>query len=376
MPPGWRAHYHLNIESLDRGRRVARTESTTDLIGLAKGLGTTTLFSPLKKEHLQTLLERSPREQVPAGGWLADAAQGLRDHLVIIAGELEAVRLWTGADAREQSSTRRVGVRDGGPGFALLCAASSQTQVQAVTDAQYLRIDAEELDELLGWSHLGAALPPARRLKVLQNVPPENVHRLFDRMVERTVAAGETIVEQRQAGDSYYLIATGEAEVWATDPLTDETRLVNRLSDGDGFGEEALLVEGNRTATVKMISPGRLLVLCKADFDELLQPQMVQTIDAERASALLVRGEARLLDCRYEMEYEESRIPGARLAPLDTLRHQGVFALDSDASYIVYCRSGRRSRAAAFLLRERGIRAASLAGGIQDWPYEVINGPG
>ena len=347
-----------------------------DMSGLAKGLGATTLFSPLAKEQLQTLLERSPRVELPAGAWLAEAQQGLRDHLVVVAGELEAVRIWTDADGREQSSTRRVAVRGGGPGFALLCAASSQTGVRALTEARVLRIDAEELDELLGWSHLGAALPSARRLKVLQNVPPENMHRLFDRVVERFVAAGEIIVEQRQEADSYYIIAAGEAEVWMTDPLTDETRLVNHLSDGDGFGEEALLVEGNRTATVKMSSPGRLLVLAKADFDELLQPQMVQTIDAERANAQLARGEARLLDCRYQAEYEESRIPDAHLAPLDTLRHQGVFTLDPEASYIVYCRSGRRSRAAAFLLRERGIRAASLAGGIQAWPYEVISGPG
>jgi rhodanese-related sulfurtransferase len=59
------------------------------------------------------------------------------------------------------------------------------------------------------------------------------------------------------------------------------------------------------------------------------------------------------------------------LMPLDSLRHEGVFALDPDATYIVCCDTGRRSRAAAFLLQERGIRALSLVGGIIHWPYEV-----
>ena len=49
-----------------------------------------------------------------------------------------------------------------------------------------------------------------------------------------------------------------------------------------------------------------------------------------------------------------------------------VFELDPDATYIVYCDTGRRSRAATFLLHERGIQALSLAGGITHWPYEVV----
>ena len=57
--------------------------------------------------------------------------------------------------------------------------------------------------------------------------------------------------------------------------------------------------------------------------------------------------------------------------PLETLRHDGVFALEADVPYIVYCSTGRRSRAAAFLLAERGIQARSLVGGLSAWPYEV-----
>ena len=120
--------------------------------------------------------------------------------------------------------------------------------------------------------------------------------------------------------------------------------------------------------------PGRLLVLSKADFDELLKPVMSQEVNAEAAKAMLDGGAAQLLDCRYDMEFEESRIPGARLVPLDKLR-QGVSSIDPEGSYIVYCRSGRRSRAAAYLLKERGIKALSLTGGIKEWPYAVDSSP-
>ena len=350
-----------------------KEQTRLDPIDLAKRLGATTLFSHLPQQQLVALIKRSPQRRALAGACLADSAEGLKDHLVLLSGELEARRIWIGDDGAEHAYAWRVGVTPEGPGFSLLSAASSHLRVRALADANYLSIDSEEVDDMLGWTHLDERLVRARHLKVFHKVPLENVQRAFECMVERVVAYGETVVTQGEPGDGYYIILSGEAEVWVTDPLTDETACVTVLAESDGFGEEALLVEGNRTATVKMISPGRLLALSKTDFDALLKPTMVEVIDAAQAQGLLKRGAAKLLDCRYDVEYEESRIPGAQLVPLDKLRRQGVFAIDPESTYIVYCRSGRRSSAAAFLLRERGIRALSLVGGIRDWPYEVDN---
>lgn len=340
---------------------------------LAQRLGATTLFSPLPYEQLLTLVERCPRQQATAGAVVVDPAQGLKHYLVLLAGELEAQRRWTGDDGSVQTYAWRVTVEPDGPGFALLSAASSHIGVTAVCDAAWVAIDSDELDRLLGWHEFGGHALLARHLKVFHAVPLENVQQAFERMVERPVAAGQTIVTQGEPGDSYYIILAGEAAVELVDPITDETRRRPPLGAGDAFGEEALLLEGNRTATVTMRTPGRLLVLGKNDFDALLKPSMVEVVDAGQASVLLATGGAQLLDCRYEMEYEESRIPGARFVPLQSLRQQGVFTLDPALHYIVYCRSGRRSSAAAFLLRERGIRACSMAGGIRDWPYEIDN---
>ena len=344
-----------------------------DHADLARQLSATTLFSHLSRAQLAALLEQSPRRQAHAGAWLSDSTEGLKDHLVLLSGELEARRIWAGEDGSENAFAWRVAVRPNGPGFALLSAASSGVRVLAIADADYLAVDGEALDELLGWSQLDENMLLARHLKVFHKVPLENVQQAFERMVERTVSCGETIVTQGEPGDGYYIILSGEAEVLVTDPFTDERSCVTVLSDADALGEEALLLGGNRTATVKMNSPGRLLMLSKTDFDELLIPQMVKEIAAEQANSMLKCGAAKLLDCRYQMEYEESRIPGAQLVPLDNLRREGVFSIDPDPTYIVYCRSGRRSIAAAFLLRERGIRALSLTGGIKDWPYEVDN---
>lgn len=346
-----------------------------ELTQLVQRLSATTMFSGLPKEQLLGLLKGKSRRKARAGSWLADTDSGLKSHLILLTGELEATRGWTSEEGRGGSYTWRVNIDPQGPGFSLLSAASSGIRVQALTEADYLLIDGEELDELLAWGDLGENQILMQHRKVFHKVPLENVQEAFRRMTERPVAAGDIIVTQGDPGDSYYIILSGEAEVWVKDPITDEVGCVAVLSDNDGFGEEALLLEGSRTATVKMNSPGRLLVLGKADFDELLRSKMVEEIDAESASRLVRQGEARLLDCRYEMEFEEVRIPGAHLVPLNKLRQEGVYVIDPDQTYVVYCRSGRRSKAAAYLLRERGIRAFSLVGGIKEWPYEVDSTP-
>ena len=76
-----------------------------------------------------------------------------------------------------------------------------------------------------------------------------------------------------------------------------------------------------------------------------------------------------LIDCRFEEEWELWRLKGARLVPLEEIRERSR-GLDPKREYIVYCRTGRRSRAAAFLMRQAGLKAVSLAGGIAAWPYE------
>jgi rhodanese-related sulfurtransferase len=290
---------------------------------------------------------------------------------VLLAGAVEATRSWTGPDGAGHSSVRRIGVDAGGPGFALLGAGGSGLRVQAVADTDYLAIDTGEMDDLLGWSVLGAFALPEPHLKLFHRLPLETVARAIDRLVERPVASGEIIVRQGEPGDCYYVILDGEAEVWVADASNGAAHLANTLADGDSFGEESLLADESRTATVRMSTPGRLLVLSKADFDALLRPPTVAEIAAPAAHKMLARGDAKLLDCRHAAEHAASRIRGARSLPLEGLRHDGVFAIDPDATYIVYCDTGRRSRAAAFLLFERGIRAMSLAGGLTRWPYEL-----
>jgi len=207
-------------------------------------------------------------------------------------------------------------------------------------------------------------------IAVFAHLSIEDVINIFGNIRLLNVDQDQTIIHQGEEGDHYYVIERGHAEVWRTDPFTDETERVAEIGPGEAFGEEAILQNGFRNATIRMMEPGRLLCLNKDAFDRIIKPKLVKQVEPSRVMEMLDSDAVGLLDCRYEMEYEESRIPGARLIPLHCIREQ-AYKLNPNKSYIVYCRSGRRSQAAAFLLRDYGITAISLIGGILAWPFEA-----
>ena len=73
-----------------------------------------------------------------------------------------------------------------------------------------------------------------------------------------------------------YLICRGEVEV-----LDDNGNVKATLSDGDCFGEIALVFSELRTATVRAKTLCDLFVLDKADFNRILQdhPQFTAAIE-------------------------------------------------------------------------------------------------
>jgi len=62
-------------------------------------------------------------------------------------------------------------------------------------------------------------------------------------------------------------------------------------------------------------------------------------------------------------EHAERAIKGAINAPLYTLR-ESVSDFDRSKRYIVYCNTGERSAAAAFILSKLGFQVFALHGGL------------
>jgi rhodanese-related sulfurtransferase len=188
-------------------------------------------------------------------------------------------------------------------------------------------------------------------------------------MEPMAVKKGDEVVRQGEKGDAYYLITAGRAEVWECGLYDDTPVKVNEIKAGDAFGEHALLVGGSRSATVRMVEEGSMLVLREADFQSLISAPMLNEVAPDMAKALIDAG-YEALDVRYREERDESYIPGSFLIPLHELRHR-FSEFRTGNKYLVYCQSGKRAAVATLLLNQHHFDAVSLRGGLRDWPYEV-----
>jgi len=103
-----------------------------------------------------------------------------------------------------------------------------------------------------------------------------------------------------------------------------------------------------------------------------------KSMDAGEARSYMknnAEGSFTLLDVRQPGEYEQSRIPGAKLIPLPDLPGR-VSELDPDKPVLTYCAIGGRSRAAAQYLSGQGFKEVyNLKGGIAAWEGGKASGP-
>ena len=202
--------------------------------------------------------------------------------------------------------------------------------------------------------------------ELFARLPTANIGQLFALLEEVNYHTGDIVIKQGDPGDKYYIIQAGSCNVLRTPPSGGKDLKLATLGAGDSFGEEALVSDSIRNATIQMASDGILMELSKENFTELIQNPSLQSVSYEQALSFIDEG-AEWLDVRFKKEHESHAIPGSTNIPLNMLRMQ-VQKLDIDKKYIVYCDTGGRSSTGAFLLAERAFDVWYLEGGIVNNP--------
>ena len=259
----------------------------------------------------------------------------------------------------------------------------------ALTQIQLLRIDDDLLDQMVTWdqfaSHENAITQDTKAgsesaVKRFLNsgmfsgenlsnspfaqLPSANIGQLMDHVEPIGVWDKEVIIREGDRGDYYYLIESGRAQVSRI--VGGRKVILADLKAGDAFGEEALISNTLRNATVEMKSNGVLLRLNKIDFQKLMQEPLLHRITYQEAREKVAQG-AIWLDVRHPPEFRHDKLPNAINVPLNEVRN-AINALDKFKQYIAYCQSGRRSAAAAFLLVQAGYQVDVLDNGLWSIP--------
>ena len=320
--------------------------------------------------NLEKIANKIIVEEVSAGRFLFK--QGDRDNLTIyiLRGEVALI-----------SENKQVGLVVAGTSDALYPVAPFQPrQVSAKTLSKVTvaKVDTNLLDVMLTWDQSSGYevhdinteddsdwITKLLQSKALQKLPPSNIQKLLMRMEERKVTKAEVIIHEGDEGHSYFLIKKGRCEV-AKSVANGKLKKLAMLTDGDSFGEDALLSDEKRNATVTMLTDGVLMTLSREDFNELLKEPLVNYIDYQQAAQMSMKG-AKWLDVRSPDEYHHSSISGSINLPLYTLRHQ-LDQLNIQNTYIVCCDTGSRSTTAGFLLNQKGYNVHVLKQGITHVP--------
>jgi len=333
-----------------------------------------TQFSPLdglKAENLHALAKKTSMRELPAGRLLFREGDTDKKTFFLVTGAVEL-----------RANDKVVAVVRGGTPEARNPIAPSQPRrftARAIETIEYISIDSDLLDVMLTWDQTGSYevselrggnqvahaddwMTTLLQTKAFHRIPPANIQAVFMRLQRVTYKTGEVVIKQGDEGDYFYVIVRGRCAVTRETPLNKEGIKLAELGVGDTFGEEALISEAKRNATVTMLADGALMRLGKQDFTTLLNEPMLQWVDFAQG-AEIVREGGKWLDVRLPSEFQNFRVPDAINIPLYFIRLK-LNALDRNVRYVVCCDTGRRSSAAAYILSERGYDAFVLRGGL------------
>ena len=331
-------------------------------------------FAPLdglRRENLSALARKTAVRRLDAGRVLFKEGDTDRRTFYLVSGDVDL-----------RSGDRSVALIRAGTQEARNALAPGQPRrftARALSDVEYISIDSDLLDVLITWDQTGTYevaeidekvaaqetddwMTVLLQTKAFHRIPPANIQALFMRMERINCRAGQVVIKQGDEGDFFYVITRGKCVVTRETPLNREGIRLAELGVGESFGEEALVSDTRRNATVAMLTDGSLMRLNKSDFDTLLIEPLLHRVDLAEARDLVTRG-ARWLDVRLPSEFENFHLDGALNIPLYFIRMK-LRALEKDVPYVVVCDTGRRSSAGTFLLSERGFEAYCLRDGL------------
>jgi CRP-like cAMP-binding protein/ABC-type thiamine transport system ATPase subunit/predicted double-glycine peptidase len=244
---------------------------------VARFLKQTSLFAILDDDSLNRLADRATMRRFSLGETIIEEGDEGRFAWLIFSGR---VRVLKRSDSGRQVTlgTQSVGEIFGEQ--SILTDSSRSASVRAAEDVVLFRIDRVDFLDLLDRSenlrdyfdqfiHERAVRDFLRTQTFLEKLRAKDVISLLDQLEPHEFPAGEVVVREGAAADVMYIVREGRLKV--TREVNDDEHLLGYLSDGDFFGERALLTDEPRSASVVTETATRCFALSRQHFDKLLE---------------------------------------------------------------------------------------------------------
>ncbi len=322
----------------------------------------------LSEQHFASLLNKAELVNVAAGKTLFKEGEVDKCHYFLLQGQIKVT---------SSQEPEAIVTADNEAGRQAIASFQPRKHTAiAQSNSLCLKIEAKTLELLLSWDHAAKyivkELRPENRpdsadwmeallcQPLFQSISPLHLQMFFAELEPLSVPAREVIFQQNEPGDFFYILSSGSAAVTRTTKAHPEGLELTRLYRGDLFGEDALISDRPRSATITMLENGSVQRLPKIRFEQLLAQQVVRYEDYDAA----VSQDTVWLDVRLPSEFHQFHLPDSINIPLIYLRIKYNY-LDPNKHYTVYCDTGARSAAAAFILCNKGLDVRVLNGGLR-----------
>ncbi|MBN4055109.1 cyclic nucleotide-binding domain-containing protein [bacterium AH-315-K03] len=328
----------------------------------------------LTGDHLQTLLRDHVVESVCKGQLLFARGDYDNNNVYLLSGSVLL------EDDKPQS--KLVCASDPSSRFPLAHHQPRRCSATAESDCLIVTFNSDALDRMLAWDQASQYIIldissqrdldedadwmlTLLRSNLFYKVPPMNIRQILNKFEPQYLSSGEIVLRQGEMGDACYFIKEGLAGVYQSQDDKMPSEPIAELGTGRFFGEDALVNDTVRNATIVMQSNGVLMKLAKQDFFLLLKYVEVNTVRLVEAKKAIKQGSL-WVDVRTQDEFDRGHCDQALHMPLNLLKLKSRL-LDKNQHYIIYCNSARRSGAAAQLLGEDGFNVCLLEGGFCEY---------
>lgn len=324
-------------------------------------------FNTLAFEYLSKVIEKASVKEYAKGAIIFKRGRELNQSIYLVSGNVDLID--------SQFSITSITNEDDSHKVPLNSASPTQVSAVAKSSVVVLLVESDFSDLVLAWSESGneestdtkdehaefeAAEEGDWMSSLLQSpffnkIPPGNIRQLFLRFKSQKVTADEIVIKEGERGEFFYVLEVGSAKV-----LDKQGNILAALRPGDYFGEEALVGDTTRNATIKMLTAGKLMCLEKNDFLTLLQEPVRRFITYEELTKnLATQNRYQIIDVRLPLERRFQSVPNSVNIPLSQLR-KSLPSLDQSQVYVVTDDAGRRADVAAQLLNQAGYETLIL----------------
>ena len=246
-------------------------------LGYQSLLGRIPLFAMLSQQEMQQLCARMRSERFAPGQTIIRQGQRGDQFYVLVDGSVEvSVR-------NEHGEVEIVDHLKRGNYFgecALLENILCTSTCRAVTPCEVISLKRADFDRMVKVcftlrENISGSITRAnllRQIPLFVDLDEQALHAIAVHMRSESRAVGDVIIRQGEPGDTFYVIEDGRVQVLANTELGE--KVVNERGPGEYFGEMALLLKTVRNATIRALTPTRLLALDRAEFEQLVAPQL------------------------------------------------------------------------------------------------------